>query len=106
MAEPTPKWQSEITKEDFPTAHRPLADLLGVSNALAVLRLYAGEEVYFPKLDGPAGFIEVRNRYCRSAWRKHNAPALAQEMDITIVQLRSIVGDHESQTSLFPRTAR
>jgi len=87
-------WHTEITADDLPDEFRGLAEVIGLDNVIQTIRYFEGSEKYFPKIDST--FKAVRDRVIKRKWRKHNIAALAKEFNLTHVQIREIVRDHES----------
>lgn len=95
-------WEAEIAPDDFPPEFRPLAEMLGGKAALEVMRLYEGDRVYFPKLDG--AFKAVRDKVIHREWKRCRDPrAIGQRHGLTSEAVRQIAGEHEDQLSLLSR---
>lgn len=80
---------AELTMDDLPDNHRPLAELIGLESFILLCDYTKGDMMYFPQVDKI--LIPVRNRNIRADCNGYNKRELAQKYNLTIQQINNIL---------------
>lgn len=80
---------TELTMDDIPDNHRPLAELIGLDKFILLCDYAMGDELYLPRVDKV--LIPVRNRNIRADCNGYNKRELAQKYNLTIQQINNIM---------------
>lgn len=80
---------AELTMDDIPDNHRPLAELIGLDKFVLLCDYAKGDFLYFPQVDKI--LIPARNRNIRADCNGYNKKELAQKYNLTIKQINNII---------------
>lgn len=79
---------AELSMDDIPDNHIPLAELIGLDNFILLCDYVKGDELYFPQVDKI--LIPARNRRIRKEYNGYNKRELARKYNLTISQINVI----------------
>lgn len=82
---------AELTINDIPDNHHPLAELIGLDKFILLCDYARGDELYFPQVDKI--LIPARNRNIRTECNGYNKRELARKYNLTIQQINAIIKD-------------
>lgn len=80
---------ADIRIEDLPPEFRAVAEEIGLSAAVRLVRARGGEEVYVPKEDSVSR--AARNRAILAEFNGKNYRELARRYDLTVKTIRQVV---------------
>ena len=83
--------QYTIQLTDLPPDFRDIAETIGIEPALKLVQARGGEGIYIPKADKVCR--AARDRAIRAEFNGANHRELARKYGLTVVWIRSIVGD-------------
>ena len=87
--------QYNIQIDDLPPDFRDIAETIGMEPALKLVQARGGEGIYIPKADKVCR--AARDRAIRSEFNGANHRELARKYGLTVVWIRSIVGESPSR---------
>ena len=80
---------AELSINDIPKNHRPLAELTGLDKFLLLCDYAKGDELYFPQIDKV--LIPARNRRIKKEFDGYNKKELARKYNLTVMQIGAII---------------
>lgn len=80
---------AELTMDDIPDNHRPMAELIGLDKFILLCDYIKGDHLYLPQVDRV--LAPVRNRNIRSECNGYNKRELARKYNLTIQQINNIM---------------
>lgn len=95
------RWTDGLTIEMIPEQYRPLAEIVGVQQLLALAEQYGGANIYVPKVE--ALTRATRDRLIREQYNGYNTEKLAQDFGLTVRWVQEICKDEPGpgRCSLF-----
>lgn len=78
-----------IEPEDIPENYSEIISLIGLETFLKLCQHYAGDEIYFPKIDRV--IRKARDRMIRKEYNGFNVRMLAQKYGLSIKQIYNIL---------------
>ena len=93
----------DVKIEDLPESYRDIAELIGFDNAMKLVELAGGTNLYIPKYDSCV--LEAKSRRIYEEWRESKLenpyPALAKKYNYSDTHIRRIV--REKHLECMPR---
>jgi Mor family transcriptional regulator len=95
------QWKEKLEINNIPEQYRPLAELIGVQQLLALSEEYGGANLYIPKTE--ALVRATRDNLIKQQYNGYNAEELAKVYNLTVRWVQDIVKDcpHPDQITLF-----
>ncbi|MCB2225718.1 MAG: hypothetical protein KQH53_03490 [Desulfarculaceae bacterium] len=84
-----PGWMRQVEAEQLPEVYQEIVGVIGLEPTLQLAQVFAGNSVYFPKLD--RALIELRNRMIRAEFDGANTRALARRWGLSSRHVRHIL---------------
>ncbi len=84
-----PHWAKDVRERDLPGVYREMAEVIGVEATVKLAGVYAGNCIYFPKLE--RALLSVRNQAIRHEFDGANIRALARRWGLSARHVRHIV---------------
>ena len=89
--------QYNIQLDDFPPDFQDIAETIGLEPTLKLVEARSGEGIYVPKVDKVCR--AARDRAIRAEFTGTNHRELARKYGLTVVWIRSIVGQSPTRSS-------
>lgn len=85
------KWTDTLTIDMIPEQYRPLAELIGIQQMLAMSEQFGGANLYVPK---PEALVRsARDNLIKKQYNGYNAEELARTYDLTVRWVQEICKD-------------
>jgi Mor family transcriptional regulator len=84
-----PGWMQQVEPQQLPEVYQEIVGVIGLEPTLQLAQVFAGNSVYFPKLD--RALITLRNRLIRSEFDGANTRALARRWGLSSRHVRHIL---------------